>query len=79
MTGIGYDVHHFAENRPLVLGGVTFRTPTASTATRMPTCSATPSPTRCSVRWACRTSATISRPVTRVQGHLLAEDPRKMP
>ena len=23
MTGIGYDVHRFAENRPLVLGGVT--------------------------------------------------------
>lgn len=23
MTGIGYDVHQFAENRPLVLGGVT--------------------------------------------------------
>ncbi len=23
MTGIGYDVHAFAENRPLVLGGVT--------------------------------------------------------
>jgi 2-C-methyl-D-erythritol 2,4-cyclodiphosphate synthase len=23
MTGIGYDVHPFAENRPLVLGGVT--------------------------------------------------------
>ncbi len=23
MTGIGYDVHQFAENRPLILGGVT--------------------------------------------------------
>ncbi len=23
MTGIGYDVHRFAENRPLILGGVT--------------------------------------------------------
>jgi 2C-methyl-D-erythritol 2,4-cyclodiphosphate synthase len=23
MTGIGYDVHRFSENRPLVLGGVT--------------------------------------------------------
>jgi 2-C-methyl-D-erythritol 2,4-cyclodiphosphate synthase len=27
MTGIGYDVHRFAENRPLVLGGVTIPHP----------------------------------------------------
>lgn len=27
MTGIGYDVHQFAENRPLVLGGVTIPHP----------------------------------------------------
>ena len=27
MTGIGYDVHRFAENRPLILGGVTIPHP----------------------------------------------------
>jgi hypothetical protein len=48
MTGIGYDVHRFAENRPLgARRRHHSRTATAWKATRMPTCCAMPLPMRC--------------------------------
>lgn len=43
-TGIGYDVHRLVTGRPLILGGVEIPTRLASTATRMRTFFATPSP-----------------------------------
>jgi hypothetical protein len=60
--GHGYDIHRFAEGRRMVLGGVKIPHPAASTATRTPTASATPSRTPFWARRACRTSATFSRP-----------------
>ena len=61
-TGMGYDVHAFAEGRPWSCAGSASRTSVACSATRTRTRRCTRSRTRCSARSGPATSASTSRP-----------------
>ena len=68
-VGLGFDVHPFGGDGPLVLGGVTIRARPGSPGTPTPTWSRTRSPTRCSARRRCPISARCSRrPTTSCRG-----------
>ena len=63
-TGIGFDVHAFAGEGPLMLGGIEFRTPRACRPQRRRRRACTRSPMRCSAPPASATSAsTFRRPI----------------
>jgi 2-C-methyl-D-erythritol 4-phosphate cytidylyltransferase/2-C-methyl-D-erythritol 2,4-cyclodiphosphate synthase len=64
-TGLGFDVHQFADDRPMVLCGVHIPTARGCSAIQTPTPPCTPSPTPCSARSGPATSASTSHPPIR--------------